>query len=145
MGVLGVEKDQIRVVTGDVGGGFGTKTFTYREYPLAAEAARRLNRPVKWVSERGEHFVACAQGRDNLSVGEVALDADGTFLAMRFDVIGDLGAYLSQYGPYIPYLGATMLTGVYKTPAVHVRVRGVYTNTVPVDAYRGAGRRRRPT
>lgn len=140
MGVLGVEKDQIRVVTGDVGGGFGTKTFTYREYPLAAEAARRLNRPVKWVSERGEHFVACAQGRDNLSVGEVALDADGTFLAMRFDVIGDLGAYLSQYGPYIPYLGATMLTGVYKTPAVHVRVRGVYTNTVPVDAYRGAGR-----
>ncbi|MGX7708443.1 xanthine dehydrogenase family protein molybdopterin-binding subunit [Methylobacterium sp. Gmos1] len=139
-GVLGVGKDQIRVVTGDVGGGFGTKTFTYREYPLAAEAARRLNRPVKWVSERGEHFVACTQGRDNLSVGEVALDADGTFLAMRFDVIGDLGAYLSQYGPYIPYLGATMLTGVYKTPAVYVRVRGVYTNTVPVDAYRGAGR-----
>ena len=139
-GVLGVTKDQIRVVTGDVGGGFGTKTFTYREYPLAAEAARRLDRPVKWVSERGEHFVACTQGRDNLSVGEVALDADGTFLAMRFDVIGDLGAYLSQYGPYIPYLGATMLTGVYKTPAVFVRVRGVYTNTVPVDAYRGAGR-----
>ncbi|AWN54414.1 xanthine dehydrogenase family protein molybdopterin-binding subunit [Methylobacterium sp. 17Sr1-1] len=139
-GVLGVAKDQIRVVTGDVGGGFGTKTFTYREYPLAAEAARRLNRPVKWVSERGEHFVACTQGRDNLSVGEVALDQDGTFLAMRFDVIGDLGAYLSQYGPYIPYLGATMLTGVYKTPAVFVRVRGVYTNTVPVDAYRGAGR-----
>ncbi|KMO35512.1 xanthine dehydrogenase family protein molybdopterin-binding subunit [Methylobacterium aquaticum] len=140
MGVLGVGKEQIRVVTGDVGGGFGTKTFTYREYPLAAEAARRLHRPVKWVSERAEHFVACAQGRDNLSVGEVALDADGTFLAMRFDVIGDLGAYLSQYGPYIPYLGATMLTGVYKTPAIHVRVRGVYTNTVPVDAYRGAGR-----
>ncbi|KMO12059.1 xanthine dehydrogenase family protein molybdopterin-binding subunit [Methylobacterium platani] len=139
-GVLGIEKDQIRVVTGDVGGGFGTKTFTYREYPLAAEAARRLGKPVKWVSERGEHFVACTQGRDNLSVGEVALDADGTFLAMRFDVIGDLGAYLSQYGPYIPYLGATMLTGVYKTPAVFVRVRGIYTNTVPVDAYRGAGR-----
>ncbi|AWN45952.1 carbon monoxide dehydrogenase [Methylobacterium terrae] len=139
-GVLGIEKEQLRVVTGDVGGGFGTKTFTYREYPLAAEAARRLGRPVKWVSERGEHFVACTQGRDNLSVGEVALDADGTFLAMRFDVIGDLGAYLSQYGPYIPYLGATMLTGVYKTPAVHVRVRGIYTNTVPVDAYRGAGR-----
>ncbi|TGE00153.1 xanthine dehydrogenase family protein molybdopterin-binding subunit [Methylobacterium nonmethylotrophicum] len=139
-GVLGVGKDQIRVVTGDVGGGFGTKTFTYREYPLAAEAARRLGKPVKWVSERAEHFVACTQGRDNLSVGEVALDQDGTFLAMRFDVIGDLGAYLSQYGPYIPYLGATMLTGVYKTPAVFVRVRGVYTNTVPVDAYRGAGR-----
>ncbi|GJD53378.1 Carbon monoxide dehydrogenase large chain [Methylobacterium crusticola] len=139
-GVLGVAKEKLRVVTGDVGGGFGTKTFTYREYPLAAEAARRLGRPVKWVSERGEHFVADSQGRDNLSVGEVALDADGRFLAMRFDVVGDLGAYLSQFGPYIPYLGATMLTGVYRTPALHVRVRGVYTNTIPVDAYRGAGR-----
>ncbi|HYY83830.1 MAG TPA: xanthine dehydrogenase family protein molybdopterin-binding subunit [Beijerinckiaceae bacterium] len=139
-GVLGVEKDKLRVVTGDVGGGFGTKTFTYREYPLAAEAARRLGRPVKWVSERAEHFVADAQGRDNLSVGEVALDGEGRFLAMRFDVVGDLGAYLSQFGPYIPYLGATMLTGVYRTPALHVRVRGVYTNTLPVDAYRGAGR-----
>ncbi|RVU15662.1 xanthine dehydrogenase family protein molybdopterin-binding subunit [Methylobacterium oryzihabitans] len=139
-GVLGVGKETVRVVTGDVGGGFGTKTFTYREYPLAAEAARRLGRPVKWVSERGEHFLACTQGRDNLSVGEVALDADGRFLAMRFDVVGDLGAYLSQYGPYIPYLGATMLTGVYRTPVMFARVRGVYTNTVPVDAYRGAGR-----
>ncbi|MFE1599176.1 xanthine dehydrogenase family protein molybdopterin-binding subunit [Methylobacterium sp. ID0610] len=139
-GVLGIAKDQLRVITGDVGGGFGTKTFTYREYPLAAEAARRLGRPVKWVSERGEHFVACSQGRDNLSVGEVALDGEGRFLAMRFDVVGDLGAYLSQFGPYIPYLGATMLTGVYRTPLVHVRVRGLYTNTVPVDAYRGAGR-----
>ncbi|MBY0294805.1 MAG: xanthine dehydrogenase family protein molybdopterin-binding subunit [Methylobacterium sp.] len=139
-GVLGVAKESLRVITGDVGGGFGTKTFTYREYPLAAEAARRLGRPVKWVSERGEHFLADSQGRDNLSVGEVALDGEGRFLAMRFDVVGDLGAYLSQFGPYIPYLGATMLTGVYRTPALHVRVRGVYTNTVPVDAYRGAGR-----
>ncbi len=129
-GVLGVGKETVRVVTGDVGGGFGTKTFTYREYPLAAEAARRLGRPVKWVSERGEHFLACTQGRDNLSVGEVALDGDGRFLAMRFDVVGDLGAYLSQYGPYIPYLGATMLTGVYRTPVMFARVRGVYTNTV---------------
>jgi carbon-monoxide dehydrogenase large subunit len=139
-GVLRIPKEKLRVITGDVGGGFGTKTFTYREYPLAAEAARRLGRPVKWVSDRGEHFVADSQGRDNLSVGEVALDREGRFLAMRFDVVGDLGAYLSQFGPYIPYLGATMLTGVYRTPALHVRVRGVYTNTLPVDAYRGAGR-----
>ena len=139
-GMLGVAKDKLRVLTGDVGGGFGTKTFTYREYPLAAEAARRLKRPVKWVSERAEHFLADSQGRDNLSVGEVGVDKDGRFLAMRFDVLGDLGAYLSQFGPYIPYLGATMLTGVYRTPALHVRVRGVYTNTLPVDAYRGAGR-----
>ena len=70
----------------------------------------------------------------------MALDGEGRFLAMRFDILGNLGAYLSQFGPYIPYLGATMMTGVYRTPLIHVRVRGVYTNTVPVDAYRGAGR-----
>ena len=139
-GIMKADKAKVRVLTGDVGGGFGTKTFCYREYPLAAEAAKRLGRPVKWVSERTEHFVGCAQGRDNLATAEVAMDAEGRFLAMRFDVLGDLGAYLSQYGPYIPFLGCTMLTGVYRTPLIHVRVRGIYTNTVPVDAYRGAGR-----
>jgi carbon-monoxide dehydrogenase large subunit len=138
--ILKVAPDKVRVVTGDVGGGFGTKTFAYREYPLAAEAARRLKRPVKWTADRGEHFQSDAQGRDNVATGEVALDAEGRFLAMRFDILGNLGAYLSQFGPYIPYLGATMMTGVYRTPLLHVRVRGVYTNTVPVDAYRGAGR-----
>ena len=99
-----------------------------------------LKRPVKWIADRGEHFLGDAHGRDNLAAGEVAVDKAGKFLAMRFDIIGNLGAYLSQYGPYIPYLGATMMTGVYRTPVVYVRVRGVYTNTVPVDAYRGAGR-----
>ncbi len=138
--VLKVKPEKVRVVTGDVGGGFGTKTFTYREYPLVLEAAKRLRRPVKWTADRSDHFVADAHGRDNLSTAEVAMDAQGRFLAMRFDIIGNLGAYLSQYGPYIPYLGATMVTGVYRTPLIHVRVRGVYTNTVPVDAYRGAGR-----
>jgi carbon-monoxide dehydrogenase large subunit len=138
--ILKVEPEKVRVITGDVGGGFGTKTFMYREYPLAAEAARRLKRPVKWIADRGDHFTGDSQGRDNVSTGEVALDKRGRFLAMRFDILGNLGAYLSQFGPYIPYLGATMMTGVYRTPLIRVRVRGVYTNTVPVDAYRGAGR-----
>ena len=92
--ILKVAPEKVRVVTGDVGGGFGTKTFMYREYPLAAEAARRLGRPVKWVADRGDHFQGDAQGRDNISVGEAALDADGRFLAMRFDILGNLGAYL---------------------------------------------------
>jgi carbon-monoxide dehydrogenase large subunit len=138
--ILKIDPDKVRVLTGDVGGGFGTKTFMYREYPLAAEAARRLDRPVKWVADRSDHFTGDSQGRDNVSAGSVALDATGRFLAMRFDIIGNLGAYLSQFGPFIPYLGATMMTGVYRTPLIHARVRGVYTNTVPVDAYRGAGR-----
>ena len=138
--VLKVDPAKVRVIAPDVGGGFGTKSFMYREYALAAEAARRLGRPVKWVADRMDHFTGDSQGRDNFSTGEVALSADGRFLAMRFDILANLGAYLSQFGPYIPYLGATMMTGVYGTPLIHVRVRGVYTHTVPVDAYRGAGR-----
>ena len=138
--VLKVDPAKVRVITPDVGGGFGTKSFMYREYALAAEAARRLGRPVKWIADRMDHFTGDSQGRDNFSTGEVALSADGRFLAMRFDILANLGAYLSQFGPYIPYLGATMMTGVYGTPLIHVRVRGVYTHTVPVDAYRGAGR-----
>jgi aerobic carbon-monoxide dehydrogenase large subunit len=138
--VFKIPETQIRVVTGDVGGGFGTKTFCYREYPLAAEAAKRLKRPVRWIADRSDHFMGDAQGRDNFAVGEVAMDKSGRFLAMRFDILGNIGAYASQFGPYIPFLGGTMMTGVYRTPALHVRVRGVYTNTVPVDAYRGAGR-----
>lgn len=138
--MMGLKADQLRVITPDVGGGFGTKTFMYREYPLVALAARLTKRPVAWIAERSDHFVSDTHGRDNVTVAEVALDKRGSFLAMRFDLIGNLGAYLSQYGPYIHYLGATMLTGVYKTSAIHARVRGVFTHTVPVDAYRGAGR-----
>ena len=138
--VLKIDPDRVRVITPDVGGGFGTKAFMYREYALAAVAAKRTGRPVRWLGDRSDHFVADAQGRDNLARAEVATDAEGRFLAMRFDILGNLGAYLSQFGPYIPYLGATMMTGVYRTPHIHVRVRGIYTNTTPVDAYRGAGR-----
>ena len=140
MAALGVEEAKLRVITPDVGGGFGTKSFVYREYALVAEAARRLGRPVSWVADRTDHFQSDAHGRDNITVAEVALSRGGKFLAMRFDWIGGLGAYPHQYGPYIHLLGATMLTGPYATPAIHVRVRGVYTNTVPTDAYRGAGR-----
>jgi aerobic carbon-monoxide dehydrogenase large subunit len=138
--IMNVKPDKVRVITPDVGGGFGTKTFMYREYPLCAEAARLLKRPVRWTAERTEHFLADAHGRDNITIAEVALDKAGRFLAMRFDLMGNLGSYLSQYGPYIHYLGATMLTGVYATPVIYARVRGVFSNTVPVDAYRGAGR-----
>jgi aerobic carbon-monoxide dehydrogenase large subunit len=138
--ILKVKPEKLRLITPDVGGGFGTKSFMFREYPLCAEAARLLKKPVRWTGERTEHFLADAHGRDNVTIAEVALDKAGRFLAMRFDLMGNLGSYLSQYGPYIHYLGATMLTGVYATPVIYARVRGVFSNTVPVDAYRGAGR-----
>ena len=130
----------IRVITPDVGGGFGNKSFMYREYPLLAKAAKALKKPVTWTQERTEHFLSCAQGRDNITFAEMALSKSGKFLAMRVDLIADLGAYLSQFAPYIPYLGGTMTTGVYDIPEAYFRVRGVYTHTTPVDAYRGAGR-----
>jgi carbon-monoxide dehydrogenase large subunit len=138
--VLKIPQSRIRVITPDVGGGFGTKLFCYREYALAAVAAKRVGRPVKWVAERTEHFLADSHGRDNVTTAKLALDPDGRFLALSVDLIADMGAYLSCYAPYIPYVGAVMLPGVYDFPACHIRIRGVYTNTVPVDAYRGAGR-----
>jgi carbon-monoxide dehydrogenase large subunit len=138
--VLNIPPDKMRVVTPDVGGGFGTKLFPYREYALAAVAARRLGRPVKWVAERSEHFLGDTQGRDNITTAKLALDDEGRFLALEVDLIADMGAYLSCYAPFIPFIGAGMSPGVYDIPACHVRVRGAYTNTVPVDAYRGAGR-----
>ncbi len=138
--IMGVKPDKLRVVTNDVGGGFGTKSFNYREYPLVLFAAKALGRPVKWTQERTEHFLSCAHGRDNLTTAEMALDKRGRFLAMRVHIRGNLGAYPSQYGPYIPWLGATMATGPYDIRNMFVRCQGVYTHTVPVDAYRGAGR-----
>ena len=138
--ILKVEPERIRVVTPDVGGGFGTKIFMYREYPLCAVAAERLRRPVKWVSERAEHFLADAQGRDNVTTAEMALDRRGKFLGLRVDLKADLGAYLSQFAPFVPSAGARMSPGAYDIPAVHARIRGYYTTTLPVDAYRGAGR-----
>ncbi len=138
--VLGIGKERLRVLTPDVGGGFGPKTFVYREYPLVLEAARRLGRPVKWTAGRTEHFLADAHGRDNHMKAEMAMDAEGRFLALRLRTIANMGAYIHQFGPYIPHGGATMSTGVYDIPLMDVHVTGVYTNTTPTDAYRGAGR-----
>ncbi len=138
--VLRIPPDRMRVVTPDVGGGFGTKLFPYREYALAAVAAERLRRPVKWICDRSEHFLGDSHGRDNISTAKLALDDKGRFLALDLDIVADMGAYLSCYAPYIPWLGAGMATGAYDIPAAHVRLRAAYTNTVPVDAYRGAGR-----
>jgi aerobic carbon-monoxide dehydrogenase large subunit len=138
--VLRIPPDRMRVITPDVGGGFGTKLFPYREYALAAVAAERTGKPVKWVCERTEHFLSDSHGRDNISTARLALDDKGRFLALDLDIVADMGAYLSCYAPYIPWLGAGMATGAYDIPAGHVRLRAAYTNTVPVDAYRGAGR-----
>jgi aerobic carbon-monoxide dehydrogenase large subunit len=138
--VLKIQPEKFRVITPDVGGGFGTKFFPYREYALTAVAATRLRRPVKWVAERMDHFQADTQGRDNITEAKLALDADGNFLALWVDTLADMGAYLSLFAPFIPVEGAGLLPGLYHFPACYVRVRGVYTNTVPVDAYRGAGR-----
>ena len=138
--VMGIEPAQLRVITPDVGGGFGPKGFAYREYPLVLEAAKRLGRPVKWTGDRTEHFLQDAQGRDNYVTAEMALSKDGRFLGLRISMLANLGAYCNQYGPFIPWMGATMSTGVYDIQALDVSIKGVYTNTVPVDAYRGAGR-----
>ena len=138
--VLKLPLDRMRVITPDVGGGFGTKLFPYREYALAAVAAERLDSPVKWICERTEHFLGDSHGRDNISTARLAVDGKGRFLALSLDIVADMGAYLSCYAPYIPWLGAGMATGAYDIPVAHVRLRAAYTNTVPVDAYRGAGR-----
>jgi carbon-monoxide dehydrogenase large subunit len=138
--VMKVPPERMRVVTPDVGGGFGTKIWIYREYPLCAVAAEKLKRPVRWVSDRTEHFVADTHGRDNLTTLEMALSARGKFLGLRVDLKADMGAYLSIYAPFIPNVGARMSTGVYDIPAADIRIRGYYTHTTPVDAYRGAGR-----
>ena len=138
--ILKIPKTKLRVVTEDVGGGFGTKAFVYREYPLLLAAAGKLRASVAWVGDRSEHFLGDAQGRDNLTTAEMAMDGDGRFLALRVDILGNLGAHLHLFAPYIPWLGASMATGPYDIGALYARVRGVYTHTLPVDAYRGAGR-----
>jgi carbon-monoxide dehydrogenase large subunit len=138
--ILKVDPSRIRVVTPDVGGGFGTKIFMYREYPLTMVAAEKLKRPVRWVADRTEHFLADTHGRANLATATMALDKRGRFIGLKVDLAAEMGAYLSQYGPFIPWVGTTMTPGCYNIPAVHVRFRGVLTNTMAVDAYRGAGR-----
>jgi carbon-monoxide dehydrogenase large subunit len=139
--VLGLPEHKVRVVAPDVGGGFGSKIYLYAEDVVVTWAARQLNRPVKWTAERSESFVSDAHGRDHVTTAELALDAQGKFLAMRVRTTANLGAYLSTFSTCVPtILYATLLAGQYTTPAIHCEVTAVFTNTTPVDAYRGAGR-----
>ena len=138
--VLKIGKQKLRCVTTNVGGSFGMKIFLYAEQCLMVWASRKLKRAVRWLPDRSESFVSDTQGRDNFSLAEMALDNDGHFLALKVTTHANLGAYLSNFGPFIPTNGTVMLAGVYKTPAIYVNVKGVLTNTVAVDAYRGAGR-----
>ncbi|HEV2364896.1 MAG TPA: xanthine dehydrogenase family protein molybdopterin-binding subunit [Caulobacteraceae bacterium] len=132
---------KLRVISPDVGGGFGSKIFVYPEETAVAWAARRIGRPVKWTADRSEAFLSDAHGRDHLTTAELALDADGTFLGLRVKTRANMGAYLSTFASSVPtYLYGTLLAGQYRTPAIYVEVEAVYTNTAPVDAYRGAGR-----
>src|SRR5688572_18674060 len=138
--VLKTGREKLRVVSGNVGGAFGMKIFLYPEQPAVVWAARKLKRSVRWTAERSESFLSDAQGRDNHSVAELATDRDGRFLALRVTTWANMGAYLSNFAPFIPQLAAPMLSGVYRIPAIHLQIKGTLTNTVPVDAYRGAGR-----
>ena len=139
--VFNMPPDRITVRAPDVGGGFGVKNFLYPEWVLVLWAARRLGRPVKWVAERSEEFISSAQGRDNHTRARLALDRDGRFLALDVDTVANLGAYLSTNGPGSSTNSpASAMGGVYDIPAVSMAVRGVLTNTVPIDAYRGAGK-----
>jgi carbon-monoxide dehydrogenase large subunit len=139
--VLGLPESKVRVVSPDVGGGFGSKIYLYGEDVVVTWAAKQLNRPVKWTAERSESYVSDAHGRDHLTSAELALDKDGKFLAMRVRTTANLGAYLSTFASCIPtILYATLLAGQYTTPHIYCEVTAVFTNTTPVDAYRGAGR-----
>src|SRR5438105_7309963 len=139
--VLGLPAHKLRVISPDVGGGFGSKVFVYPEECVVTWASRALSRPVKWTADRREAFLSDAHGRDHYSDAEMALSEDGRILALRVKTIANMGAYLSLFAPAIPtYLYGTLLAGAYQTPAIHVDVTAVFTHTTPVDAYRGAGR-----
>ena len=132
---------KLRVVSPDVGGGFGSKIFQYPEEVLMAWASRRLKRPIKWTAARSESFVSDVQGRDHISTAEMGFDAEGRIVGLRVNTLANLGAYLTTFAGAVPtYLYGTLLAGQYKTPNIHASVKGVFTNTTPVDAYRGAGR-----
>ncbi|OGA64347.1 MAG: carbon monoxide dehydrogenase [Betaproteobacteria bacterium RIFCSPLOWO2_12_FULL_68_20] len=138
--LLKLEPAQLRCVSRQVGGAFGMKIFLHPEQPLTVWASRRLKRAVRWTAERSEGFLSDVQGRDNVSIAELALDGNARFLALRVTTYANMGAYLSNFGPFIPQLAAPVLSGTYRIPAIALDVKAVLTNTVPVDAYRGAGR-----
>jgi carbon-monoxide dehydrogenase large subunit len=139
--VLGIPEHKLRVVAPDVGGGFGSKIFHYAEEAFCTFAAKAVGRPVKWTAQRSESFATDAHGRDHVTKIELALDADNNFTALRTETYANMGAYLSTFAPSVPtWLHGTLMAGNYKTPLIYVNVKAVFTNTTPVDAYRGAGR-----
>lgn len=139
--VMGLPEHKVRVIAPDVGGGFGSKIYLYAEDVCVTWAAKKLNRSIKWTAERSESFLSDAHGRDHVSHAELAMDKDGKFLALRVHTDANLGAYLSTFSTCVPtILYATLLAGQYTTPQVYVEVDSWFTNTAPVDAYRGAGR-----
>ena len=139
--IMDMPHDKMRVVTRDVGGGFGTKYYMYPEYPLTLWAAKRLGRPIKWTPDRTESFLTDVHARDHVTHAELATDAEGRFLGLHVLKNCNMGAYLSTYAAFIPTMdGAALLAGAYDNPAIYVEVRAVFTHTVPVDAFRGSGR-----
>jgi aerobic carbon-monoxide dehydrogenase large subunit len=139
--VLGLPEHKVRVVSPDVGGGFGSKIFHYTEEALLTWCTRQIGRPVKWTAERSESFLLDAHGRDHVTKAEMGFDSDGKITALRVKTYANLGAYLSTFGSCVPtYLHGTLLQGLYTTPKINVDVTAVFTHTTPVDAYRGAGR-----
>src|SRR6266850_861339 len=139
--VLGLPEHKVRVIAPDVGGGFGSKIYLYAEETAMVWAAKRVVRPIKWAAERSESFLTDAHGRDHVTRAELALDKNGKFLALRVHTTANMGAYLSTFASCIPtILYATLLAGQYTTPVIYCEVTAVFTNTAPVDAYRGAGR-----
>jgi len=139
--VLGLPEQKVRVIAPDVGGGFGSKIYLYAEETALVWASKRVGRPIKWTAERSESFLSDAHGRDHVTRAELALDELGHFIGLRVHTTANMGAYLSTFASCIPtILYATLLAGQYKTPAIYAEVKAVFTNTAPVDAYRGAGR-----
>ncbi len=139
--VLSIPEHKLRVIAPDVGGGFGSKIFLYAEETIITWASARVGRPIKWTAERSESFMTDAHGRDHVTHAHLGLDADGHFTALKVETYANMGAYLSTFASSVPtYLYATLLAGVYRTPVIYANVKAVFTNTVPVDAYRGAGR-----
>jgi carbon-monoxide dehydrogenase large subunit len=139
--VLSIPEHKLRVIAPDVGGGFGSKIFLYAEETIVTWASARIGRPIKWTAERSEAFMTDAHGRDHVTHAKLGIDADGKFTALRVETYANMGAYLSTFASSVPtYLYATLLAGVYTTPVIYANVKAIFTNTVPVDAYRGAGR-----
>ena len=139
--IINIQESKLNVMTGDVGGGFGMKIFNYPEYIISLVASKIVKRPVKWMASRSESFISDNHGRDHLSFAKIGCDEKFRFTALKVETKANMGAYLSDFAVFIPtYAGTGMLTGCYKIPTAYANVKGVYTNTNPTDAYRGAGR-----